>query len=52
VEPESPKADLADFVSFRKNYLKGDEKGEGQVSSWTVFSKHLGSAVSLRRGPR
>lgn len=25
------KQDLADFVAFRKNYLKGDEKGEAQV---------------------
>ncbi|MCA2303179.1 class I SAM-dependent DNA methyltransferase [Mycobacterium intracellulare] len=31
MEPESLKTDLAEFVSFRKNHLKGDEKGEGQV---------------------
>lgn len=31
MEPESLKTDLADFVAFRNNHLKGDEKGEGQV---------------------
>ncbi|MFI2473893.1 DNA methyltransferase [Nocardia xishanensis] len=31
VPPVTLNQDLADFVAFRKNHLKGDEKGEAQV---------------------
>lgn len=31
MHPETLVADLADFVEYRNKYLKGDEKGEGQV---------------------
>lgn len=38
MEPESLKTDLADFVAFRNNHLKGDEKGEGQVFLDRLFN--------------